>query len=98
MDYKRFGGEKLLGESDPLAVDVTSAENQTFDKIPQMIASFNTGLTRLEYFLKRAKNLQQYQFAFHLGNELLKTANTVQKVNLIWKIFADSYTSRFVKE
>lgn len=97
---KRYLGEGLLGEVGPTdaGLDGTSLENPTFEKIPQMISSFTTGLARLDYFLKRSKNLQQYQFAFQLGNELLKTANTVQKVSLVWKTFAEAYGTRFVKE
>lgn len=100
MDYKRTGGSGLLGEMDNTATTAVAAAeaSPSMDKIPQMITSFTTGITRLDYFLKRAKSLAQYQFAFTLGMELMKTANTVQKVNMVWKTIADAHTSRFVKE
>jgi len=90
----------LLGEVDVTTtsnVD-THGENPSYDKIPQMISSFTTGLSRLDYYLKRAKNIPQYQFAFELANQLMKTANTVAKVQAVWKTISSAYSGRFVKE
>jgi len=99
MDYKKFGGGGLLGEAEPAgeAVDMHDA-NPSFDKIPKMVTSFNTGLARMDIFLKKAKNLKQYEFAFALANEVYKYANTTQRVELWWKSLANAYGARFVKE
>lgn len=100
MDYKRLGGEGLLGEAEPAtaeAVDVHDP-NPTLDKIPKMVSNFNTGLQRMDIFLKKAKNMQQYTFAFALANEVFKYANTAQRVELWWKTLASAYNTRFVKE
>ncbi len=105
MDYKRDGGGRLMGEAEPAAAAAAAAEavdmhdpNPTFDKIPKMVSNFNTGLQRLDIFLKKAKNLQQYQFAFALAGEVFKYANTAQRVELYWKTLANAYGARFVKE
>ena len=105
MDYKKFGGGGLLGEAEPVGdggseadIDIHNITPKSLEKVPRLVQNFNNGIKVMDRFLKLAKNLRQYEFAFALANETMKYANTTQRVELWWKTLANAYGARFTKE